>query len=368
MSELFVDVTQFSRQPARSGVQRALGEMARAWPTEGSTWFVARVAGQVLAVRPDRFARAVDEHFADGGAEEVLACFAGGRAPGAAALDAGAWLLPEPTYDAEVLGDLTGRARRKQRVSGIAFDCFPQTHPWAFPGNGQAATSPYFRFLAGVPTAIATSAEVGAVLTDRLRRERTHTPVVWLGTDHETASRVPGVPVPGRFLIVGTVEPRKRFALAVEAVALLQQSVPHARLVLVGRPGCAEPSFLRRLRRLHERGGLLEWHSDASDHDLAELMATSVAMLAIGDEGFGLPVVEAAKRGCPTLYGGVQPAAGLLADRGSWRVDTTSPSALARDLEPWCDAAYAQERRGAVNTSGLPSWAAFSREVHALVV
>jgi glycosyltransferase involved in cell wall biosynthesis len=372
VSEVLVDVTQFTREPARSGVQRAIGEMARAWPSDTPTLFVARFGDRVLGIPAERFAQVVDGFFATrdttAGTGRVHSVFAAGAVVRRAELDAARWLLPEPTYDREVLDDLGQRCARDQRVGAVVFDCFPQTHPWAFAGNGQAATSGYFRFLAAVPLAIATSAEVGDTLVGRLRRDAGSTPVALLGTDHVPTRRGVGLPTRGRFLVVGTVEPRKRFDLALDAVTALQVAVPGARLVVVGRPGWAEPAFLRRLRRASEVDGVVDWRSDARDDELVELMASATALLALGDEGFGLPVVEALKQGCPVLYGGVQPAARLADGRGAWRVDTSSAAALAAALEPWCDRQLPQERRAAIDVSALPTWRAFSRDVLASLI
>jgi glycosyltransferase involved in cell wall biosynthesis len=367
VSDVLVDVTQFTREPARSGIQRAIGEMARAWPSGAATLFVARFGDRVLGIPPGRFADVVEGFFGASdtaaGAARVHSAFAAGAVVPRADLDAARWLLPEPTYDWEVLDDLGRRCAGGQHVSAVVFDCFPQTHPWAFAGNGQAATSGYFRFLARVPVAVATSAEVGETLVNRLRRDPASTPVAVLGTDHVPSRPGGGVPVRGRFLVVGTVEPRKRFNLALDAVTALQVTVPFARLVVVGRPGWAEPSFLRRLRRASEAGEVVDWRSDARDDELVELMASATALLALGDEGFGLPVAEALKQGCPVVYGGVQPAARLADGRGAWRVDTSSAVALATALEPWCDRHLAQERRAMVDASALPTWRAFSLDV-----
>jgi glycosyltransferase involved in cell wall biosynthesis len=366
VSDLLVDVTQFARQPARSGVQRALGEMARAWPADASTAFVARIGGELLGVAPRRFADVVDGYFSSGGpraAEQVRAGFEGGRRLRAADQDSAVWLLPEPTYDPEILDDLVGRSERGERVGAVVFDCFPQTHPGAFAGNGHAATSPYFRLLGRLPVAVATSAEVGETLVGRLRRDPAATPVAWLGTDHVAARPSSGARDTARFLMVGTVEPRKRFDLGLDAVAELRERVPAARLVVAGRPGWAEPAFLRRLRRASDEGDTVEWRDDADDAELVRLMGSATALLSLGDEGFGLPVVEAAKQGCPTVYGGVQPAAGLLEGRGAWRADTASAAALAAALEPWCDPAFATARAAEVDVSELPTWRSFSAAV-----
>lgn len=365
MSTVLVDVTQFCRQPARSGVQRALAELARHWPADLDARFVSRQGGELQAVEPLRFASAADAVLgsppsADDGA--LVAAALRGRPVSAADQRRAVVVLPEPTYDAEVLGHLEQRLRERRPVLAVAYDCLPMTAPWAFPGNGQALTSRYFRLLAAATRAVATSDAVHEVLTARLRRDPAATPTCWLGVDHlappPSARRAPE---PWRFLVVGTVEPRKRVPLAAAAVARLREQVPDAQLVVVGRAGCEEPRELRLLEGMHRRGEV-EWLSDASDEDLRRELGRAAALLSLGEEGFGLPVVEAAGAGCPVLYAGVQPAAGLLRERGAWPVAAGTAQELADELLRWGPDRLAAAR-DQVTLEGLPTWRDFARQV-----
>jgi glycosyltransferase involved in cell wall biosynthesis len=368
---VLVDVTQFSRQPARSGVQRALCEMARAWPVDDDALFVARIDGGIRALTAADFAALVDAYFSASGAagapERVQSSFAAGRTISRHVADAAAWLLPEPTYDTEVLADLRRRSAAGQRVSAIVFDCFPQTHPWAFAGNGHAQTSPYFRLLARLPLVIATSDAVQATLVGRLRRDPEATPVALLGTDHVPQRASSGRVQVGRFLMVGTIEPRKRIDLGLDAIALLRKSGVDAELVVVGRAGWAEPALLSRLRRLAAAGEGVTWRDDADDALLMDVMATAAALLALGDEGFGLPVVEALKQGCPVIFMGEQPAARLAEGRGATPVAGRDPEALADALAVWCEPGYARARREEIDLTGFPTWHRFAMGVTAQV-
>lgn len=370
MNPLLVDVTQFSRQPARSGIQRVLVEMARAWPPHSSTQFVARVDGRLVSLDAPEFANVAGEWFASSAVapEHVAGAFRLGRRVAPAVADAATWLLPEPTYDREVLDDLRRRADGGQRVGAVAHDCFPQTHPGAFAGNGQAHTSAYFRLLGALPLVIATSTSTATALISRLRREPGRTPVAWLGTDHLPPGTRSAAPLVPEFLAVGTVEPRKRLDVVVAAWRLLRERAPETRLVLIGPPGWAEPAFLRELQELSAAPGGFDWRQDADDDEVASEMSVATAAVAIGDEGFGLTVVEAASRGCPVVFDGVQPAAELLEGHGAWRVDAGTPEALADALEQWCDVKHARARRQLVDTSGLPTWTLFAATVHERVM
>lgn len=366
---IVVDVTQFSRQPARSGVQRALGEMARAWPHEAEAVFAARLQDGMWALPPDRFAELMDDHFGsssgDSAADRVQQVFRRGRA--IRQLGDAVVLLPEPTYDREVLGELSDRIDRGQPVAAVAYDCFPQTHPWAFSGNGQALTSAYFRFLGRCPLTIATSAYVAEVLTSRLRRPPGATRTCWLGTDHTGVRSGDDAKPAGSLLMVGTVEPRKRVPLALHAMDLLRAGGAPAELVIIGQAGVEAPEFLRELEVRSERGDGVRWVRGAADDVVAGELRRSSVLLALGDEGFGLPAVEAAAQGCVVLYAGQQPAATLIEGRGAWRIDASTPAALAASVMPLLSEAELAKRRDAIDLSGLPTWQAFSREVVALL-
>ncbi|WP_320055536.1 glycosyltransferase [Desulfuromonas thiophila] len=113
------------------------------------------------------------------------------------------------------------------------------------------------------------------------------------------------------FLMVGTVEPRKAYLQAVSAFTCLWQQGVDVNLVIVGREGWRDlPEALRRdipatvqcLRQHPEAERRLFWFDDASDETLEWLYQAADCLLAASyDEGFGLPLVEAALRGLPVL-------------------------------------------------------------------
>jgi len=104
------------------------------------------------------------------------------------------------------------------------------------------------------------------------------------------------------FLMVGTVEPRKGYAQALEAFETLWQSGADISLVIVGKQGWMMEPLVERLRNHPERGRRLFWLEKASDAALLELYKKAAALLmASEDEGFGLPLIEAARHGLPII-------------------------------------------------------------------
>jgi glycosyltransferase involved in cell wall biosynthesis len=103
-------------------------------------------------------------------------------------------------------------------------------------------------------------------------------------------------------LMVGTVEPRKGHAQALAACEMLWRAGDDVGLVLVGRQGWLVDDLAERLRRHPEAGRRLFWFEDASDEWLDAVYARASVLLAPSHgEGFGLPLIEAARRGTPLL-------------------------------------------------------------------
>lgn len=126
-------------------------------------------------------------------------------------------------------------------------------------------------------------------------------------------------------LMVSTVEPRKGHAQVLDAFEQLWcagsdagKGLAHdvmptdrlqhlrdwrdARLVIVGHPGWCVDQLKQRLESHPERGQRLFWLQHLSDAALLDLYASAdLFLMASEGEGFGLPIVEAARHGLPLL-------------------------------------------------------------------
>ncbi|MGH7071840.1 MAG: glycosyltransferase, partial [Acetobacteraceae bacterium] len=116
-----------------------------------------------------------------------------------------------------------------------------------------------------------------------------------IGLPDSTAAR------PG-FLMVGTIEPRKGHEQVLSAFEILWAKGVDVGLMIVGRRGWMVEQFVQRLGAHPERGRRLTWLEDADDEALEALYARSSCLLAASEgEGFGLPLIEAARHGLPIL-------------------------------------------------------------------
>jgi len=104
------------------------------------------------------------------------------------------------------------------------------------------------------------------------------------------------------FLMVGTVEPRKGHAQALAAFEQLWAQGEDLNLVVVGKEGWMVEQLAQRMRSHPEKDGRLFWLDGISDAMLLELYAGAAALLAASEgEGFGLPLIEAARHGIPIV-------------------------------------------------------------------
>jgi glycosyltransferase involved in cell wall biosynthesis len=107
-----------------------------------------------------------------------------------------------------------------------------------------------------------------------------------------------GVPY---LLYVGNVKPNKNLELLLSAYARVMHSLPH-RLILAGRMrgfGTSDEAVIRQAEALGDR---VRFTEEVSDGELIALYAgASALVLPSLYEGFGLPLLEAMRLGCPVL-------------------------------------------------------------------
>ena len=115
--------------------------------------------------------------------------------------------------------------------------------------------------------------------------------------------------LPGYFICVGTIEPRKNLAFLLSVwrniVAILGENAP--RLVIVGRRGWKIENIIDILERASSVAPFVAEVSDLTDAGLADLISGALAVLAPSTvEGFGLPVIEALAGGVPVIASNIE--------------------------------------------------------------
>lgn len=138
------------------------------------------------------------------------------------------------------------------------------------------------------------------------------------------------------FLMVGTIEPRKGHSQSLDAFELLWEQGGRQHLVIVGKPGWLTEPLVDRLRTHPEFGRRLLWFEDATDEALDRLYKQCSVLLAASEgEGFGLPLIEAARHGLPILARDL-PVFREVAGTNALYFDGYEADDLADAVERWC--------------------------------
>ena len=312
---LYVDVSELAHKAGQTGIQRLVRETLRALLANPPDGF------QVEAVRampgePYRHARAFAREL---GVAEIAE---GDDSP----VDARAgdvFLGLDHSMYAVIAnaGQLAAMRERGVRLWFVCNDVLPLTNPEWFPPEVHVAFKAWLETIARVADGVAcisrtTEAELRRQL-DALPISRQRMPLLGhfrLGGDIATNNGAGAAIGPGEatmlerlyelpsFLMVGTLEPRKGHAQALEAFEQLWAQGENVALVVVGLPGWMTDVLQRRIRHHDELGKRLFWFMQASDALVEKLYATCTVLLASSQgEGFGLPLVEAARHGLPVL-------------------------------------------------------------------
>lgn len=313
---LFVDVSELALRQGQTGIQRVVREISRALLASPPAGFTIELV-YAAPGRPYWYARMFAHSLAGKTQSSIIP--ESRIEPRAGDV----FLGLDHAMDAvlEHADELAAMHAAGVKLCFVLNDTLPLSRPDWFPPDVSATFKQWFETICRVGDRIAcisqaTEADAREWL-GRLQLPREQWPTLgWfhLGADGvvedagaavETSERRE---VLGRlrdttsFLMVGTLEPRKGHAQALEAFNRLWADDDNVMLVVAGRPGWMTEVIQRRIRHHDEFGQRLFWFMDADDVLLDKLYATCTALLAPSEgEGFGLPLVEAARHGLPIL-------------------------------------------------------------------
>jgi glycosyltransferase involved in cell wall biosynthesis len=218
-------------------------------------------------------------------------------------------------------GMLKTLSRRGVRLCFIVYDLLPLLHPYWWPDGMGVRYERWLRSLSNVADTVccisqSVANELGEWMNKSTLVFQYQRPVVrWfhLGADLEQSAPSSGWPqnyakvlaamdARPTFLMVGTLEPRKGHSQAVEAFEALWADGHAVNLVIVGKSGWMVDELIERIQSHPENGAKLFWLNGASDECLEDLYGRAICLLAASEgEGFGLPLIEVARRGLPII-------------------------------------------------------------------
>lgn len=161
---------------------------------------------------------------------------------------------------------------------------------------------------------------------------------VWAGPGVEPLWLPPGwrdgsVPF---FLQVGTLEPRKNHLLTLQAMELLWNQGLEVGCLFIGQRGWLDGEMLSRIESHPDRMRRLRWVSACTDPELQWCYQRAAAVCYPSvDEGYGLPLAEAAAAGAGVVAADTavhREVVAQLAPQGQVRLCELSPAALSGAL------------------------------------
>lgn len=197
-------------------------------------------------------------------------------------------------------------------------DTMPIRHPEWF----DSAFAHYARLLFGISarraTRVATASRDAAASIESAWPGAAPIEVIHWPVDREPGSVRTRAQEPLLALNVSRTEPHKNHAAAIEAVAEARARTGYdLRLRLIGPAGREELRISELRRSLDPNSSWVERLSGVSHEELERSYAeASVLIHPAYDEGFGLPLLEAATRGLPVLHSGRGPMSEVIT-RGS---------------------------------------------------
>ncbi|HET6802928.1 MAG TPA: glycosyltransferase, partial [Casimicrobiaceae bacterium] len=312
MRQILVDISVLVTQDLRTGIERVVRSLLQAllerspagWRVEpvmargGRYWYARRFTCEWLGVAP-----AADDAPIDVASGDV---FIG--------LDWAAHLVPdqEPALlHYRALGVM---------ITFVVYDLLPVLRPDFYPPEIHTMHDAWLHTLARVADGIlcisnAVAGELSTWLVSHSRSEAElpGIAVLPLGADIEHSVPSRGLPpdaeqllekIVGRpvVLMVGTVEPRKGYAQALAGFESLWGDGIELNLVIVGKQGWMVDEIAFKLRNHPQRGDRLYWFEGATDEWLDAIYRKADVLLAASlGEGYGLPLIEAARYGIPLI-------------------------------------------------------------------
>ena len=104
------------------------------------------------------------------------------------------------------------------------------------------------------------------------------------------------------FLIVGTIEPRKKHLETLDAfVTFKKKSGSNTQLIIVGKDGWKNTAFKTKLQNIEFKDDII-WMQNVSDSKLSYYYQNACCLIFNTHyEGFGYPIIEAMQHSCPVL-------------------------------------------------------------------
>lgn len=345
---LFLDISTIFREDLKTGVQRVVRNLLKEIILSPPNGY------QVDLVYSDidsnyRYANSFKEHFCDIAASESNDSIH--ASPG----DVFFGLDLSPPNVITHRDFYQGLRRHGVRVEFMVYDLLAITMSGYFQQDVVSSFEKWFEVISECDGVIciseAVASDVSRYIEKMHRGTRRPFRVSWahLGADMENSAPSFGLPDDAdellaklaqkpTFAMVSTIEPRKGYAQALAAFEELWARGSDVNLVIVGKQGWNVDALVHKLRTHPELNSRLFWLEGISDEYLEKIYGAASCLIAASEgEGFGLPLIEAARHKLPILARDI-PVFREVAGAHAAYFDGSTPAALANAVQNWLSA------------------------------
>lgn len=370
--QLLIDISELHRRDVHTGIQRVVRNIMKQWLCEPPQGY----AVEPVYAEPGRSGYRYAQRFT-AGMLDLVDDFQEDDQPiefAAGDLFLGLDLQLQAVVEQEPF--LQKMQCHGVKVIFTVYDLLPVTVPHCFPGGADIPFEQWLHCIAQFDGAVTISATVKEKLkrwiTENTDSDIRPFEIEWfhLGSELDKADfcreseqlfekleeSLTGKTV---FLMTGTLEPRKGHRVVLDAFEKLWKVRDDVGLVIVGRRGWMVERVVDRLENSPYIGKQLFWLQDASDYLLEQCYQLADCLIAASeDEGFGLPLIEAAARGVPVLMRDI-PVFREVAGDGGIYFDGSADDCVRR-----ADEIITRIRSGAAMPliSGVLNWKESSRQ------
>ncbi|RLA72189.1 MAG: hypothetical protein DRG30_07630 [Epsilonproteobacteria bacterium] len=150
--------------------------------------------------------------------------------------------------------------------------------------------------------------------------------------------KLPAIEEKLTFLMVGTVEPRKGHSQVLSAFEKLWSEGQDINLVIVGKKGWMVEDLLEKIATISEQNQHLIWLEGISDEYLSSLYASSNCLIIASEtEGFGLPMIEAAKYDLPIIARDIPIFREIAGDYALYFADNHEVDSVTQAIREWME-------------------------------
>ncbi|MEW6765797.1 MAG: glycosyltransferase [Pseudomonadota bacterium] len=362
--QILVDISEIVLHDARTGIQRVVRAILKEWLENPPAGFLVEPVYAMTDAHGYRYARRFTLRFlgiSDGWSEDD----------------------PVEAWEGDVFIGLDLQhhvvsfqetcwqewRRRGVKVGFVIYDLLPLLLPKYFVKGADRIHAQWLASIARSDQTIAisrvASKEFRSWLEEQNPQRATPLQLGWfhLGADSERSKPSLGVPIEAEkilerfrsvpsFLMVGTIEPRKGHAQTLAAFEALWRDEHDINLVFVGKKGWMVDDLVETLQHHPEKDNHLYWLQDISDEYLDKVYSSSTCFIMASEgEGFGLPIIEAARHGLPILARDIPVFREVSQEFATYFPDELDPHVIADACCNWLD----KHRKGQhIRPEGMP--------------